>query len=53
MDELILKESYDSEGNIFRSYDWDNSSGWEKRLTDKLVPIIQKFYTDVEGLKNE
>lgn len=51
MRELATKDTFDKNGHILRSYDWDSTSGWEERLSQKLIPIIQQLYTDCEGLK--
>ncbi|MDX9703272.1 MAG: hypothetical protein RBU23_09530 [Candidatus Auribacterota bacterium] len=53
MKELKEKFSYENDGHVFKSYDWDNSDGWKDELSNKLIPLIQNLYADLESLKKD
>lgn len=47
---LTIKESFDQNGHLYRTYDWESVDGWQARLANSLVPLIRELYSDFENL---
>ncbi|MFA7255707.1 MAG: hypothetical protein WC133_06385 [Candidatus Omnitrophota bacterium] len=47
---FTIRKSFDQDGHLYRTYDWESVEGWQDRLANKLVPLIRELYSDFENL---